>query len=117
MLENNDGAKVVIFDNEAIFTHPELLSMGVEEKAITRYEDFRMFLRESSLEFTHLFKYYFDLITPEYLTKIIREINGRLDMSLRLVIDEEQEIIDMYKANRDKLSKIYTEERSRPNAR
>lgn len=85
ILSLSDGSrKVVIFDNELILSNDKAAVYGLNPrenldlqvdiaKSLNIYEDFERFLLESSEEFISLFKFYFELVTPEYFEKLVNE--------------------------------------------
>lgn len=130
ILTQKDQANVVILDNELIFTkkseedkdddkqnesscYAETVSLNVnfKEEHAPIYEDFRRFLKESSAEYIVTFKYYFDLITPEFLRKIIEQTEN----SNNLVIADKEEKINVYQKHYNALLAIYNEEMAKEN--
>lgn len=135
ILRQKDQVNVVILDNEMIFSKKRKESINylyksenkdsfdinnedsilAETVALTSdfsethpsvYEDFRNFFKESSSEFTDLIKYYIDLITPEFLRQIIKQI----ERNESIIIETKEEIIETYKTHRVSLIEIYDEE-------
>lgn len=112
ILTQSDGSShVVIFDNELIFYEntpfPGIsLTASLTELYPSVYDDFRIFLKESSSEFAALFKYYFDLITPEFFKGLIEQIERRDNIQ----IETKEELVEKYKKYRTVLMQIYEEE-------
>lgn len=95
--EKNDGsylAETVALNINFMETHPKI------------YDDFRYFLKESSLEFITLFKYYFDLITPEFLNGLIEQIERKYNIKT----SNKEEMLEIYKKHRLSLMQVYDEE-------
>lgn len=67
------------------------------------YRDFREFIKASSKEYQDLFIYYFNLLTPEFLKNILKEV----ETENNLEIPNKEDIIAIYQKNRDELSSIY----------
>jgi len=112
ILKNNNKVEVIIFDNEAMFDTLSidactlLMNIDFRKRKPNILDDFKRFLRESSQEFIDLFKYYFDLITPEVLQNIMNEVESEHN----LTINQKELIIDLYKTHRNNLIRIYDEE-------
>lgn len=131
ILTQKDQVNVIILDNELIFTkkseenednddkqtesscYAETVSLNVNFKKehAPVYEDFRQFLKESSTEFITSFKYYLDLITPEFLRKIIEQIEKSNDLN----IADKEEKIAIYQKHHNALQTIYNEEMTKEN--
>lgn len=111
LTQTNGNVNIVIFDNELIFyentSFPGIsLTASLTELYPSVYDDFRIFLKESSSEFTSLFKYYFDLITPEFFKGLIEQIERRDNIQ----IETKEELVEKYKKHRTVLMQIYEEE-------
>lgn len=117
ILVQKDGTtNIVIFDNEFIFEQPEedkvlmaetvALTSSINEFNPNTYEDFKRFIKDSSHQFIDLFKYYFDLITPDFLKGLIGQIERRDNIK----IDTKDKLVEIYTLHRIKLLNIYEEE-------
>lgn len=116
ILVQKDQINITILDNEMIFSKKDenegylvgtvALNVNFTEIHSDIYNDFSHFLKESSLEFIKLFKYYFDLITPEFLKGIINQIERRDNIQ----IETKEEILENYKNHRMALIEIYDKE-------
>lgn len=126
ILTQKDQVNIAILDNELIFTkkseeneenddkqtessyYAETVSLNVNFKKehAPVYEDFQYFLKESSSEFISLFKYYFDLITPEFLKCLIEQIERRDNIQ----IEKKEELVEIYATHRKALMQVYEEE-------
>lgn len=111
LTQTNGNLNIVIFDNELIFyentSFPGIsLTASLTEFYPSVYDDFRIFLKESSSEFTSLFKYYFDLITPEFFKGLIEQIERRDNIQ----IETKEKLVEKYKKHRTVLMQIYEEE-------
>lgn len=129
-LINGKQINIAILDNEFIFTKKKesnndeekqskgsylagtvSLNVNFKEEHVPVYEDFRRFLKESSTEYIVTFKYYFNLITPEFLRKIIEQTEN----SNNLVIADKDEKINIYQKHYNTLQTIYNEEMTKEN--
>jgi len=143
ILTLNDEPRIVMFDHEFMFnidaedSKTLLMNVNFLEKKSDLYDDFRYFLKESSSEFVSLFKYYFDLVTPELLSQIIKSVELKIETNNRetskakaeeaSVNDESnnkkqidsEKLIRIYTEHREKLLNIYNEElkKEEPHAR
>lgn len=131
ILTGKDHVNIIILDNELIFSKKEenkddkddieddtktengsylaetvALNVNFKETHSPVYEDFKYFLKESSTEFISLFKFYFDLITPEFLKGLIEQIEQKGNIK----VEAKDEILDTYKKHRLALIQIYEEE-------
>lgn len=81
----DNSRKVTIIDNALILSNDTKEEYGTESmeylelyadmaESLNIYQDFKRFLLDSSSEFIELFKYYFELITPDYFCKLAKEI-------------------------------------------
>lgn len=80
----DNSRKVTIIDNDLILSNDTKEEYGEEnmeylelyadmDNALNIYKDFKRFLLDSSSEFVELFKYYFELITPDYFCKLAKK--------------------------------------------
>lgn len=85
ILFKDNSRKVTIIDNALILSNDtkeeygednlEYLEMYADmDKTSNIYQDFKRFLQDSSSEFIDLFKYYFESLTPEYFSKLAKEV-------------------------------------------
>lgn len=110
LFQENGNQNIVIFDNELIFYENTFfpgisLTASISTKYPQVYDDFRIFLKESSSEFISLFKDYFDLITPEFLKDLINQVERENNISLAT----KEELITKYNNHRVNLEQIYNE--------
>lgn len=116
---------VVMFDNEFSFDPATHVSMFAYANCYSNVQvdvEFPTFLKEASREYIDLFKYYYDLITPEFLEKIVDEVgleNGLVWWSNNLTEEEnlekgaireyKEDILERFTKRREELYKMYNE--------
>lgn len=116
---------VVMLDNEFSFDPSTYVSMFAYAKGWSNVQvdvEFSTFLKEASREYIDLFKYYYDLITPEFLEKIVDEVgleNGLVWWSNNLTEEEnlekgairesKEDILERFTKRREELFKMYSE--------
>lgn len=85
ILFKDKSRKVTIIDNALMLSNDTKEEYGTKaheyleiyadmDSTSNIYQDFKRFLLDSSSEFIDLFKYYFESITPEYFSKLAKEV-------------------------------------------
>lgn len=120
----DNKSNIVMFDNEYILAlaceNHKTKEESDENKTIkiqtnflvsnpNVYEDFRVFLRESSEEQTNLFSHYIRLFTPSFFKMIIAES----ETNSGVILDNKDNIIETYKNHHEQLVGILNEELSK----
>lgn len=89
---------LVIFDNEYIFNseYPHMItSLYDREYGLSRENEIKCFLSQSSEEYVDLFKEMYDKVTPEKLEEIITEVEEEYN----IVLKEKDSILNKYNNN------------------
>lgn len=97
----NGMKRVCILDHEFFFNRwkrPNKIYFKSDYLA-TKYDDLKFFLEEADTEFVNLFLYYFNLITPLYFQKLLKEVAKENSI---LPTDLEQ-ILKIYQENYQKI--------------
>lgn len=108
LVKQNGEKTVTILDNELSFDKGANFIKLTSEYATALLpspeDDFKYFLRDSSVEFIDLFLYYFDLVTPELLKGILEEIKEE-----GIAIFEEEKILAFFVRHRKRLESVMDE--------
>lgn len=93
---------ITVLDHESLFQ--PLLTLKLYHTSKYIYKDIEDFLREAPEDFIHLFRYFYDLITPSYLLEILNEV----EIENNITIDKEK-IIKIHEDNYNKIGSILAE--------